>query len=203
MISIKIGGSLLDNNKLSYFLKLVVQQKKKCVLIPGGGVFADTVRQQQQKLKFDDLTAHNLSVLSMLKVGHILKSKISKYCEIIKNTSQLSHSKKCNVFIWNPEQEIYNEKNIHTNWKMTSDTIALKVSKKINSNVLIIVKSCEIPSDKTNLHPFVLNKKKVRELSKIKILDKAFPSAYVECQFPVYVISINQSEFLKKILSNF
>ena len=76
MISIKIGGSLLDNKKLSYFLQLVVQQKKKCILIPGGGVFANTVRQQQQKLKFDDLTAHNLSVLSMLKVGHILKSKI-------------------------------------------------------------------------------------------------------------------------------
>ena len=79
MISIKIGGSLLGNKKLTHFLKLIVKQKKRCVLIPGGGIFADIVRQQQRKLKFDNLTAHNLSILSMLQVGYILQSKITNY----------------------------------------------------------------------------------------------------------------------------
>ena len=140
MISIKIGGSLLDNKKLTHSLKLIVKQKKRCVLIPGGGVFADTVRQQQRKLKFDNLTAHNLSILSMLQVGYILQSKITNCCEIISNVDQLSYSKNHNVYIWNPEQEICRKENVQTNWDMTSDTIALKVSKQINSNILIIVK---------------------------------------------------------------
>ena len=83
MITIKIGGSLLNNNKLIYLLELIVQSKKKCILIPGGGIFADAVRIEQKKLKFDNLVAHNLSILSMLKIGYILKSKIPQHCKII------------------------------------------------------------------------------------------------------------------------
>ena len=204
MLSIKIGGSLLGNRKLTNFLKIIVQEKRKCVLIPGGGVFADTVRQQQQQLKFDNLTAHNLSVLSMLKVGYILKDRITKnYCQIVKITNQLSYSEKCNIYIWNPEQEICSVKNIYTNWSTTSDTIALKVSRQINSEVLIIIKSCEIPSEQKNNQSLKLNERKAIELSKINILDKAFPHAFMECLFPVYVISINQLKLFKELLRNF
>ena len=203
MISIKIGGSLLGNKKLTHFLKLIVKQKKKCVLIPGGGIFADTVRQQQRKLKFNNLTAHNLSVLSMLQVGYILQSKITNYCEIISNVNQLSYSKNHNVYIWNPEQEITRKKNVQTNWDMTSDTIALKVSKQINSNVLIIVKSCEISGEKAKIEPYKLNVDTAIELSKINVLDKAFPTVFMECVFPVYVISIFQMEFFEKLLHDF
>ena len=203
MISIKIGGSLLGNKKLTHFLKLIVKQKKRCVLIPGGGIFADTVRQQQRKLKFDNLTAHNLSVLSMLQVGYILQSKITNYCEIISNVDQLSYSKNHNVYIWNPEQEICRKKNTHTNWDMTSDTIALKVSKQINSNILIIVKSCEISSEKAKIEFLKLNVDTAIKLSKINVLDKAFPTVFMECVFPVYVISIFQMEFFEKLLHDF
>ncbi len=203
MITIKIGGSLLNNNKLIYLLELIVQSKKKCILIPGGGIFADAVRIEQKKLKFDNLVAHNLSILSMLKIGYILKSKIPQHCKIINNINEMFDQNKKNIGIWNPEKEISNEENQFTNWDTTSDTISLDISNRIGSQILIIFKSCEVPGDKKKITSFKLNTKKTEEFSKNNILDKRFPSVFLNAKFPVYVFSINQSVFLKELLLSF
>ena len=202
MIVIKIGGSLLNSTKLKKFLKIIVEQQKKCIVIPGGGIFSDTVRKEQKKIKFDDLTAHNLGVLSMLKVGYILKNKIPTCCDIIKSVDEVSISDR-KIGIWNPENEITEKINQFTNWSSTSDTIALKVSKKIDAKILIVLKSCKLPFATSDIQSFQLNNKKVKKCSGLYILDEAFPSVFANITFPVYIFSIDHEKNFKELLNNF
>ena len=52
---IKLGGSLLSSESLKEWLSVIVKHGAgKLVIVPGGGIFADKVRDEQQKWKFDD-----------------------------------------------------------------------------------------------------------------------------------------------------
>lgn len=203
MIVIKIGGSLLNNEKLKECLTTIINQQNKSLIVPGGGVFANLVREEQKTINFDDLTAHNLSILSMMKVGYILHSMIPNNSRIIRSENELYLLEKNKIGIWCSDSQITNAKNEFTNWRITSDTIALNLSKRIGARMLIIIKSCDIINKKGPISSMKLTTKKTIEFSQKNILDRGFPKFFSLCSFPVFVISINQPEFLSDLLINF
>ena len=63
---IKLGGSLLSSGSLKEWLSIIVEfGAGKLVIVPGGGIFADQVRNAQQKYKFDDKTAHQIYIFDV------------------------------------------------------------------------------------------------------------------------------------------
>ncbi len=63
---VKLGGSLMKSGQLSDWLK---QLKKygpaKVLIVPGGGPFADHIRNAQEHWGFDDKAAHHMALLAM------------------------------------------------------------------------------------------------------------------------------------------
>ena len=66
---VKLGGSLGRDPVLKEWLDtLVALGSGRVVIVPGGGGFAEEVRDQQELWRFDDLAAHNMAVLAMAQM---------------------------------------------------------------------------------------------------------------------------------------
>src|SRR5262249_33033355 len=71
---VKLGGSLGRDPVLKEWLATVVKLGSgRVVIVPGGGGFADEVREQQDLWRFDDLAAHNMAVLAMAQMALMMK----------------------------------------------------------------------------------------------------------------------------------
>ena len=70
---VKVGGSLLGSPELERWLGLFAKfSDGNIILVPGGGVFADAVRDAQKVSKISEACAHRLAVLAMDQFGLIL-----------------------------------------------------------------------------------------------------------------------------------
>ena len=51
---VKVGGSLVENDRIGGALDIVARASRRLVIVPGGGIFADTVRRAQSDYQFSD-----------------------------------------------------------------------------------------------------------------------------------------------------
>ena len=139
---IKIGGSLLGSPELERWLELFVKYSDgRIIIVPGGGVFADAVREAQKLSKISDACAHKLAVLAMDQFGLLLANMnpllatARTECEIDERTWQ--HR----AIVWLPSHMVFADDNIPQSWDVTSDSLAAWLATKLNAKQLILVKS--------------------------------------------------------------
>ncbi len=123
---LKIGGSLFDCSK--ELLKRVAAENTDVLVVPGGGVFADVVRDVYAKGGLSDDTAHWMALLAMDQYGYYLSdgtgvplsdkirgkgTRIARAYEILRKDDALPHS-----------------------WDVTSDTIAAWMAWKSGSKLI-------------------------------------------------------------------
>lgn len=74
MILIKIGGSLIGNarNLVSTLHKYALTTDEHILIVPGGGIFADTVRTASEAYGISDEAAHWMAILAMDQYAHYL-----------------------------------------------------------------------------------------------------------------------------------
>jgi len=74
MIVVKLGGSLYHNDKLTLWLEHIakIAKEENVIIVPGGGPFADQVRQSQLRHHFNDEHAHHMALLAMQQFGLLL-----------------------------------------------------------------------------------------------------------------------------------
>ncbi len=159
---IKVGGSLANNGALGQCLeKIATQSIPDTLIVPGGGLFAEQVRQAQTQWLFDDEAAHQMAILSMQQMALLYKS-LQPDWQIISSWADLyTHSEL--VRIWSPAVAELNKENIPATWGMTSDSLAAWVAGKINAQELIVLKSTEVSS-----------KQDITEIQKAGIVDLEF-----------------------------
>ena len=146
MLVIKIGGSLFDDPKLSEWLKILSEEGAgKVVIVPGGGPFADQVRNAQNRWKFNDQQAHQMALHAMDQFGLMLVgvAKEQGYDLFPVNSKQEIHkilaSKKTPV--WLPSKWLEKKSEIPQNWSITSDSLSAWLSKQLEADHLILIKS--------------------------------------------------------------
>ena len=139
---VKIGGSLLGSPELERWLELFVKYSDgHIIIVPGGGVFADAVREAQKLSKISDACAHKLAVLAMDQFGLLLANMnpllatARTECEIDERTWQ--HR----AIVWLPSHMVFADDNIPQSWDVTSDSLAAWLATKLNAKQLILVKS--------------------------------------------------------------
>ena len=72
---IKIGGSWIKNPNLPKLIKILMKLKKKrFVIVPGGGIFADSVRYASKLNNLRESDSHFLALKSTEIFGHMIKS---------------------------------------------------------------------------------------------------------------------------------
>lgn len=148
---VKIGGSLLGSPELARWLELFVKfSDGKVIIVPGGGIFADAVREAQTQSNLNDQTAHKLAVLAMDQFGLLLAgmnpglATASSELEIAERTWQHRG------IVWLPSKMVLADDTIPQNWQVTSDSLSAWLATKIGAEQLVLVKSRQLPAAKSS-----------------------------------------------------
>ncbi len=139
--------------ELSCWLDSIVAISKNAnvVVVPGGGEFADTVRNLQKIHQFDELAAHQMALLAMCQFGYLLAG-MNKQFKIIEDIEILSSTMgKSLPLLWLPTILINDQSEIPASWDFTSDSIALWLATKISATKLVIVKSKDLNKDNISI----------------------------------------------------
>ena len=123
-IIVKVGGSLF--HRIADLVPVLNASERPVFIIPGGGPFADAVRQYN----VDNDTAHWMAVAAMDQYGWYIAS------HGIPTTKEMATPKKTTVFL--PYRYfLLNDVLPHT-WDVTSDTIAAWVAGSLHLDLLLL-----------------------------------------------------------------
>lgn len=189
MWPIKLGGSLLSSNSLKMWLSIIIEfGAGQLVIVPGGGIFANHVRDAQKKWKFNDKTAHQMALLAMEQYAHFLKAyapdlTLSDSIKGIENAVNLGK-----IPVWLPFKMVDQCQELSANWSLTSDSLTLWLASQLNAEHAMIVKSLSA------------NQMNARQLSQSGMVDKAFPEFVKKSASTSWWLSQDDMESLKILL---
>lgn len=140
----KIGGSLLEYpEKLRLLCSDLVDLANdfNLVIIPGGGVFAETVRDIYARFTIHEDTAHQMAVLAMDQYGLFLKNLIGDCSQIVEDIDKLNNCfENKSIAIFQVSKIMQSDKNLPKLWSVTSDSIAAYITEIIGAKNLILIK---------------------------------------------------------------
>ncbi|MEE8168211.1 MAG: hypothetical protein V3T58_05010 [Candidatus Hydrothermarchaeales archaeon] len=125
---VKVGGSLMD------IARDVMEELKgwDALIVPGGGIFADVVRDVYKEHVLSEGTAHSMAIAAMDQYGRFL-ADISG----VKTTDSLSDVATPCVFL---PYHVYSKSSaLEPSWDVTSDTIGCHVAKEVGADRFIIL----------------------------------------------------------------
>ena len=156
---IKIGGSLLGSPELLRWLEVLVKfSKGHVIIVPGGGLFADAVREAQNLTNASDAIAHQLALLAMDQFGLLLAGMNDGLVTASSELEIAERGWQHRAMVWLPSQMILVDQSIPQNWQVTSDSLSAWLANKLGAEQLILVKSKSLISyQKENVcHPQLL-----------------------------------------------
>lgn len=146
---VKLGGSLLGEARLGSVLALVGAATRPVVIVPGGGRFADAVREAQAALAFDDATAHRMALLAMHQTGFALAALEPRLLPA-ETLSEIALGLAAGrVPVWFPLRLCARDRRIPQDWSITSDGLAARLAEPLGAPTVLLVKSCAVPRDAT------------------------------------------------------
>ncbi len=170
----KIGGKILENfdNLNSTISQLRQLYKKKLIfniiLIPGGGSFANFIRNAHSELKFTEELAHWMGIISMNYNGLELSKQFPKL-EVTEDFNRLKNLKK-NFCLFLPFQFLKDNDKLPHSWDATSDSITLFLAKELGLNECFLIKDVDgILNNKNQVIKEIstLEFKEMKELGKL------------------------------------
>lgn len=165
---VKLGGSLLGSPELKRWLEIIAQHGDgQVVIVPGGGLFADTVRAVEQKVQLSDKGAHHLALLAMDQFAQLLADMQPDLVLADSELALAERSWQHRGIIWLPSAMVLADQAIPNSWDVTSDSLAAWLADKLDAQKLILIKS--VTAHTSNM----------MELVQQGMIDKAFP-AFIE-----------------------
>lgn len=147
-IIVKIGGKILEDehNLLDTIsqLKLILDDFiNRIVIIPGGGSYANLVREIDNKMNIGDTLAHWMAILAMNTQGKKLINKFSEiegvdYINILEESIQ---DKK--IFLFLPYDYLQRNDELPHSWDVTSDSITIYLAHKFGLKKCYLIKDID------------------------------------------------------------
>lgn len=164
-VVIKLGGSLHDAPELRAWLEAVASLPgAPRIVVPGGGPFADAVRDAQARLGFADLAAHRMAILAMQQYGLLLQA-LEPRLGLAETDADIAAIPPGTGIVWLPWRMIGLDPDIEPSWDVTSDSLAMWLARRLEPSRLLLVKSARLPPGPAD--PVAL--------AAAGILDRAFP----------------------------
>ena len=191
---VKLGGSLTEPppeiSPLRDWLAMLAQAGAgRVVIAPGGGRFADAVRQAQDQWRFDDLAAHNMAVLAMAQTAHLL-------CGLHPALRRCDHEDQLPallnqgaVAVWSPLGLQRDRADADTNWDVTSDSLALGLALRLGAARLVVVKWCAVDPSAT-----------LAQLSATGVVDRRFATLAAGSSLRIDVVNQAQRDTIRAAL---
>ena len=142
---VKLGGSLANSEELPNWLDVIAAAGAgKVVLVPGGGPWADEVREAQKREGFDDRIAHRKALRAMERYAELLAGLREKFCLAASIADIQKALRNGTVPVWLPYDMVVADRSIPESWDITSDSLAAWLAGQLNASALLLVKSLMI-----------------------------------------------------------
>lgn len=189
---VKIGGSLSHDPALRGWLTELAQVGGgRVVIVPGGGDFADKVRQYQAEWCFNDLAAHNMCLLAMTQYALMMQALLPELVLASSEAKVRRALRDGRVAVWVPTALMRDAPDAMSNWDTTSDSLAAWLSTMLNAERLIVVKSCPIELGEP-----------VESLASSGVVDRRFLSYVRDANYVVEFFNKDDIELVHERLLN-
>lgn len=141
---IKLGGSLATSPALPDWLALLAETPVPCLVVPGGGPFADAVRHFQSRWSVADPAAHALAIHAMGLFGRSLAA-LAPRLRVADTLTEAAAAVDtgCGAVLWCPSApDLAAMDGLPEDWSVTSDSLALWIAGRFGIPRLGLVKSC-------------------------------------------------------------
>ena len=142
-VVVKIGGGLLAHPAaLDATLRAVAAaaSERRLLVVPGGGPFADVVRDVDARAGLGDSVAHWMAVLAMDQYGHLLASRLPR-AVLVRTAGEVAAALASGqVPVLAPSRWLQEVDPLPHTWDVTSDSIAAWVADALGAARLVMVK---------------------------------------------------------------
>lgn len=205
---IKVGGSLAEYpsalRTLCQALSSMVQSHR-IMIIPGGGKFADTVREAYSTFSLDDTLAHKMALLAMDQYGLLLHG-ITPNSATTYSIEEAKKMARAVLPIFLPSKFMFSKNPLENSWNVTSDSIAAYIAGIISAKKLILAKDVDgmfTLDPKRHRDVALIERISVEELqtlSQATCVDKALPHILSETRTECYIVNGMHPERVRALL---
>jgi aspartokinase-like uncharacterized kinase len=207
---VKLGGSLAKQPEVLRTLckKLgEIAEKHRLLFIPGGGEFADAVRDIDQRYTISPSISHRMAILGMDQFGLFLSEMIPNSCTVytLNNAKLAWKSKKTPIFL--PSKLMFKKNPLPNSWDVTSDSIATYVASRLKAPKVVLV--TDVDGIFTNDPKKSSNATLIKEISatdlfksdKRNSVDRYLPKLLLETRLDCYIVNGEYPERTENILA--
>ena len=208
-VVLKIGGSLASNPKnLKDLLKTIEGIKQgdnsSIFVIPGGGPFADAVREYQNNLELSDDTAHWMAILGQDQYG-LLLADLFRNAKLIENPEQILDALDNGVKVVLPYRFLRMRDELPHSWNVTGDSIALWFGIVLKADYVVLLKSVDgITTTGTDGKSKHLDEVKASELGIVDragVVDYYFAELVPRFKGEIIILNGRKPEIISSFLS--
>lgn len=139
---LKLGGSLAHADELRAWLAACRDPAIPiAAVVPGGGPFADAVREAQRMAGFDDRVAHRMALLAMAQYGWLLHGLEPRLVPASGLAAVRAARGAGQRALWLPQADEDCNAVLPQSWDLTSDSLALWLAAEIGAAGVALVKS--------------------------------------------------------------
>jgi probable H4MPT-linked C1 transfer pathway protein len=147
---VKLGGGVLANPEhFDRALETISTDARnhRVLVVPGGGPFADAVRDADRRLGIDDATAHWMAVLAMDQYAHLIASRLAGGVLVTDAREIADAIGAGHVPILAPYLWLRAADPLPHSWDVTSDSIAAWAAGALGATRLVLVKPAGASGD--------------------------------------------------------
>lgn len=140
---VKVGGGVLaDAGDLDRVTGVVsgAVRASRVLIVPGGGPFADAVRDVDRRLHLTDEAAHWMAVLAMDQYAHLLASRLERGAVVFSLADALGAAESGRLPVLAPYQWLREDDPLPHSWDVTSDSIAAWIAGASGAREIVLVK---------------------------------------------------------------
>jgi aspartokinase-like uncharacterized kinase len=174
MIVVKVGGSLYDHPRLGTGLRAYLESlaPEPVLLVPGGGPFADAVRQLDAAHRLGEEVSHWLALRAIDMAGAFLRAAA------LRSAPRLTVLD-CLAFALEDEAK---PDHLPHSWAVTSDSIAARAAAVYRAERLVLLKSVDLPPGMSWADP-----------AANRVVDPHFPRLVADHQLTVEVVNFRRA----------
>jgi probable H4MPT-linked C1 transfer pathway protein len=142
-IVVKLGGGVLAHaDHFDAALAAIggAARERRLLVVPGGGPFADAVREVDRRLGLSDDAAHWMAVLAMDQYAHLVAARLAGGL-LVSETCEIAAAPRAGrVPVLAPSRWLREADPLPHAWDVTSDSIAAWVAGAVGARRLVVIK---------------------------------------------------------------
>ena len=205
---VKVGGSLAEEPEqlIALCAKLSkLAEKYELVVVPGGGRFADAVRDSDEQFNLSSGVSHRMAILGMDQFGMLLAQITPNSCAtyLLDDARKLAETEAVPIFL--PSRLMFTEDPLKNSWDVTSDSIASYVAGRLQAAKLVLVTDVdgiftEDPARETAVLIERLSPEELLKFDKRTSVDRFLAKLLLEAPVDCYVVNGKYPERVEAVL---